>query len=261
MRFGQIIEAGLNKIYTEDFEAQKFLLKTTYEQVRDSYNYDILLRAGAFLVPDETYMIKYFGEEIMAPEFDCYNYQGNCVWQNFIVFPVRDVAKRIVGFAGFDPITKLAKKVDAESELADSNHYRYSTKSVFERSHYVYFIEDMFEKAIRDGYVVVTDGMFDTLNLVDNGINSWGLMGSLVSDEIIFYLKFVEHVFVAEDNDRAGRDLFNAISKVHRGAKYIRQNLFKDSDEAILSTHSEAYLNGVRKAISEKSSLMLKFKP
>ena len=93
-----ILEAGLEKIYSECFEEQKHFINTICENIRGR-NMDILFDLKAFYVPNDEFMMNYFGPSIMSNNFDCYDYLGSCKWKYHLVLPIRDVMGNVVGFS------------------------------------------------------------------------------------------------------------------------------------------------------------------
>jgi hypothetical protein len=267
MSFSGITKAGIDKIYKEDFATQEHYLNILYKQVRkpkdvEEENFSVpnsLFRAKAFFVPNEEYMANFFGMDAMDPIYDMYDYAGNCTWQNYIVFPIGNVAGTIVGFAGFDPLVKLRKQ-STDDKVLDP-YYKYSNATVFNRGKYLYCLDGVYEKAVKDGYLVLSDGIFDMLNLTEAGFNAGSGLGSIVGQELLFQLKFIKHLFVAEDNDKAGRELYLYLKDRHPGVHYVRQNQVKDADDIIKSEYGEEYIRELKNAISTNSDLVLRFKP
>lgn len=258
MNFSQIAAEGIKRIYDEDLDTQRYYLDLIAREVRHMPDGDFFFRAKAFFVPNEEYMLKYFGQECTDPMYDIYDFYGGCVWQNYVVFPIQNVAKTIVGFAGFDPFAKERKL--AGEQIAEG-HYKYSRASVFNRGDYLYCPPDVFDKGLSDGYIIVVDGIFDMWSLIVAGYNAACLMGSAVTEEIIFQLKFFKHVFFAQDNDAAGLRVANTLKMRHPNCHLLLQNVFKDVDETLQSPYRGQYLKALDEALAAKTDLVLKFKP
>jgi hypothetical protein len=258
MSFNRIASEGIRKIYEEDLENQIYFLTEICQTVRNMHDISSLLRAKAFFVRSREFMRDFFGEEITSAEYDVYSWDGICYWDHFIVFPITSVGGSIVGFAGFDMLTK-AKQMDGLDAL--TNTYRYSSKSVFNRSKYLYCLDGIYEKAIKDGYLIVVDGIYDMLSFNNWGINSASMLGSSVTESLVFQLLFIKNVYVAGDNDSAGSRLYNDLRKVHKGVRYIRQNRVKDSDDMLKSDYGQVYVKKVLEAINNKEDLSLRLKP
>jgi 5S rRNA maturation endonuclease (ribonuclease M5) len=258
MNFSELAKRGIEKIYSEDLESQENFLKVLMSEVREMDNYEILLKAKAFFVPNPEYMLKYFGDEARHQDFDMYAYDGACLWDNFVVFPIENVSGRIAGFVGFDPINKLKKKHG--EEIMDAN-YRYTNKTIFNRGRYIYTHPGIYKKAIEEEYIILVDGVYDMHNLVHWGFNAASMLGSSISPEILFQLKFIKHIFVAEDNDKAGRELYTGLAKVLPNVHYVRQGFNKDADDVLKGSVRDRYIQQLWKAINMKASFTLKGKP
>jgi len=257
LTFDSIVSAGIKRIYEEDYESQKHYLTTLIEDVRFS-RVDPILKAQGFFVPNAEYMINYFGPEARSPRLDMYSY-GECIWDNYVVFPIRNITNTIVGLTGFDPIQKFRKN---EGERSLQGHYKYSNKDVFNRGKYIFTNAGIFDKAIEDEYVCLVDGVFDMLYMNDAGFNTFSLLGSDLSDEILMQLNFIKYMFVVEDNDAAGRKLYNKLSAAFpRRVFYLRQNEFKDIDDMLKSKYRDTAIAKIRAAINGKYSYSLRLKP
>lgn len=259
MSFKQIISQGIEKIYTEDLDNQMNYMKAITGVIRKREEIAPLLEAKAFVVPNSTYMREYFGPEIQAPAYDVYTWDGICVWENFLVFPIPNVAGVFSGFAGFDPLAK-AMSIETGESLGRSK-YRYSKSNVFNRSRYLYCLAGVYDKAVKEGYIVLTDGVFDMLYMHFEDIICGAMLGSSLSEEVKFLLSFIDVLYVAEDNDQAGRDLYTKLKSFHPCVKYLRQNVEWDSDDVLKGVHRVEYVRAVKEAIRMKSDMALRIKP
>lgn len=257
MSFDSIISKGIKQVYADDFDSQKHYIEILLRETRGTVDLETIYRAEGFFVPNNEYMLHYFGNECKDPMLDIYDYRGVCVWDNNIVFPIRNVGNRVVGLLGYNPFRKLEKS----EGLTTRNHYTYSSKSVFSRGKHLYMLPGVYEKAVADGYLVLTDGGFDMMSFAAHGINSASALGSDLTPETIFMLRFVKSIYLAEDNDSAGRRLYNQLKNTHPNVNYIRQAMFKDADDMIKSGLGEDYLNKVRQAISDNLGFVLRSKP
>ena len=243
--FSNIINKGIEKIYSEDLNSQKHYIDTIAKDVRNM-NPEVLYRMKAFFVPNETYMLKYFGEGITDINFDCYTSYGNCSWVGFLVIPVKDLVGRIVGLTGFNPYNKLLAKENPEEDVY---WYKVSGKSLFDKSKFIFMADGVYKKALEDGYIIITDGNFDMINLYDNGFNSGCLLGSYVSDIVIAMLSCIDVVYIAMDNDDAGVKLYKYLSSRLPNVYIIKQNIDKDIDGALKSPYKEDLVNKMRNHI------------
>lgn len=246
-QFSEIVERGIEKIYSEDMESQLSFIKTVAEDVRE-VSADLLISMKAFFVPNNDYMIKYFGEGIQDYEYDCY-WQGECVWQGYLIIPVTNINGRIVGFTGFNAYNRL---VSIEENKWDLQYYRVSSDRLFNKSNYVFCPNGVIQKAIKDGYIVITDGNFDMLSLNMYGINAGALLGSYLSEVIIAQLLFIDKIYVSCDNDEAGVKLVQRMKKKLNNVYYLKQNGFKDIDDLLKSKYRDRFLTEFKKVLENR---------
>lgn len=234
-----VLEFGVERIYSEDFETQKHFITTICNEVRKR-ELNILFYMKAFYVPNDYYMINYFGPSIQSVNFDCYDYLGNCKWKYHLVVPIRDVMGSIVGFTGYNPYVDIANKnkklglelSENDYELTKMARYKESSSVVMDKSKY--FICPLgLEKAINDGYIILVDGFFDSISLANEGFNSISILGSTISEYVLFCLNLVKIVYVAHDNDSAGKKVFNLAKSKHPSVHSIVQSKCKDIDDFI----------------------------
>lgn len=260
MIFADVVTPGIDRIYEEDLEAQMHMMRTALDITRGRSDLAPLIEAKAFFVPNEGYMRKFFGDLCVDPQYDIYDYNGLCNWTNFIVMPITDLANQIVGFVGYDVVGKI-NVIDKVITDADYGKYRYSSSTVFKRSHYIFMLPGVYQKALKDGYIILMDGNFDMLYLHHEGYNTASLLGSNVTPEILFLLSFIENIYVAEDMDVAGRQLYEKIQMNRPDVKYIRKNADWDVDEVLKSSRSQEFISLVDKAITQRLSVAKRHKP
>lgn len=254
-----MLEEGIKRIYSEDLETQQHYINTICSDVRGR-QLDILYDMGAFYVPNNDYMLKYFGESIASPRYDCYSYNGYCLWTHHLLIPVRDVVGKIVGFTGHNPYVALAKskenKTKEEEAISKMPRYRESSDMVMDKSKF--FICPLgIKKAIEDKYIIVTDGVFDAISLANEGFNSVCILGSSLSEYVKFCLSFIETVYVAHDNDYAGIKLFNTFKSSLPKVLAIRQSKCKDID-GFIKNYPNEFSEGMKAIFNKvKTSIML----
>lgn len=231
------LEEGFNKIYKDDLEAQNQYLQIIADDIRHC-NVDVFTDNFGVFIPNNEYMTQNFGDKIKAFE---YTSDGRCVWNSAVIFPIYDVLDEVVAILGYFPLNKL--KEDAGPS------YKVSSKEVFDRKKFFFSPKGGMRKSLEDGYVVLTDGVFDTLQLNQIGINAMALMGSYLSKEHIAYLTLLDRVYLAVDNDRAGVNLLSYLRKQIKSAKGIRFNKYKDIDDVLKSEHREEFLNKLKNSL------------
>lgn len=236
--FNKLMKDGIEKIYSEDMNSQRTYIENICKVVREMPS-DIIYKAQGFFVPNDEYMIRYFTTSIKEPAYDCYHATGICYWHLHLVFPVYDVANEIVGLVGFNPINKLKAKEEGQWDLPA---YRHSSKTLFNKSKYLFMLKDTFRKALENGYIVLTDGVFDMLSFTQNNVISGALLGSYVSEELFAMLRLLDRVYVSIDNDEAGLKLYNQLNRSLSNVIVIKQNQFKDADDILKSKYRDKFL-------------------
>lgn len=246
MTFDQLVRSGIRNVYNHDMDSQKHFIDTICSSVRNMPS-DIIYKAEGFFIPNGEYLMEYFGPEVRSEEFDFYNYEGECLWQNRLAMPLKDAVGTIKGLVGFDPFRYLEAHETGNWALG---YYSYSTKRIFQKGSYFYCVEGTYKKALKDGYVIITDGLFDTLSFTAQGFNSMAALGSSVTHEMVVQLRFIDKVLIAVDNDDAGVEFYNKFCKYLNNVVFIGQSLFKDADDVIKSDYKDVYLQEIRKAIN-----------
>lgn len=231
---------GIDRILSEDKNSQIHYLNVIAE-IR-YIDIDYLFKLGAFFVPNPEYILRYFGTESMNPMFDLYDSYGDCKWVGHLMIPIRDVMNEIIGFVGYNPFSQAMRKDNellGKSEVVPPK-YIVSSKKVFDRNAHM-LVPNGYKKMLEEQYVVVVDGVFDSITLASMGLNSSSALGSDFGDKIKYKLSFVKNKFVAHDNDPAGLKLFNEVSSL--GNTYaIRQSRCKDIDKYIKDYGAKQFL-------------------
>ena len=240
-----MLEEGIRKIYSEDFEAQQHFINVICTSVR-KMSPEILYQINAFFVPNEEYMIKMFGYSIKHDCYDCYDFYGNCKWTGHLVIPIRDIHGVIKGFSGYNPaVTVNNRDVNPDEVIKQMSKYKESNKKMFDKSRFTLCPLGL-EKAIKDGYVIVTDGVFDALSLASFGLNSLANLGSNLSKEVLFCLDLIDVKYVAFDNDNAGIAFYRELKTKLTNVYSLTQNKCKDIDEFIRQYPNE-FKQGITK--------------
>lgn len=249
------LEAGLDRIQAEDRLSQENFLKvfisdrylSFVEEVEgEDINFSLnkkfgkdigmivnyLLDLKCFFVPNNDYMVRYFGNVCVEPSSGCYDYEGNCLWLGKLVFPIRGAVGVLEGFTAYNPFSRAVKE---ENELSGENEpvppkYTISSKKIFDRDSHL-FIPNGYRKMIEDGYVIIVDGVFDAAYVGMLGYNSACNLGTYINEKVLFPLSLNSKVFVAHDNDRAGLLLLREIRKAIPKALSISQGVTKDIDD------------------------------
>lgn len=234
----EVLEKGFEKVYEDDMESQVNYITTIAKDVREMEP-DVIFDMNGVFIPNAEYMRYYWGVKIMEPRYDCYRSIDECNWSNCLIFPIRDILDNIVGIVGFNPINKLMGKENGEIRL---NAYRHSSKSVFNKGLYFFTMKGILKRAIEEGYLIIVDGVFDSINCCGNGLLAAATLGSILSDEQKAILSFIKTIYVASDNDEAGLSLARQIKSAHKDVRVLKFNKFKDVDGVLKSEYKEEFL-------------------
>lgn len=245
MSLDSVFKPMITKIWQEDADTQLEFLRIICESrqmpVFDMKKYDM------FFVPNNDYLKFYGGQGILDWALGCYDDDDDCIWNNCLIFPIKNVVGEIVGLGGFNPFRYAQAH---ETQSWDIYYYQYSSKSVFTKGNYLYYAGDSFDKALDDGYLIVVDGLFDAISLNEAGFNAAAMMGSSVTDAIVLQLRFIPNVIVARDNDAAGAKLANTLVAKLKNCVVFNQLENKDIDGALKSEN--------RRIVKEKLEKLIK---
>lgn len=247
MSFDTIYRDGVQRIWEEDAESQRGFLDAI-ASARNMKSIDFKA-INAFFVPNDAYILKYFDDTITFSEYGFY--EGDyCFWNNCLLMPIYDVADKVVSVAGFNPFRYLESK---EKDDRSINYYIYAPSQVFKKGSFMFYLEGCYKRALDDQYIIITDGVFDTIALQLAGFNAGALMSSSVTQEIATLLRFIKHVLIASDNDEAGLKLVEKIRAVHPFVTVIRQKRTKDIDDLLKSEYRDKAISELKMAINSVS--------
>lgn len=243
MSLDSIYRNGIQRVWTEDHDSQ---CKYTdlVRQTRNMQGIDFK-KINAFFIPNDDYVKQYFDIEILSPEYGFYNRESQCFWNNCLVIPIYNVADRIISVVGFNPFKYLQAKETKDWSL---NYYIYASSRVFKKGSFMFYLEGCYRRALDDGYLFITDGVFDTISVQLAGFNAAALMGSTVTPEIAAMLRFVPRLIFAGDNDEAGLKLAQDLKKVHPRITMLRQGKTKDIDDLLKSEYRESVIRQLSEA-------------
>lgn len=237
MGFDSVYRRGIQRVWMEDGGSQLGYLGIIQE-ARQMDGMDFRELKACF-IPNDGYFAAYFGEESRDAAYGCYDSGGRCFWNNCLVFPVFNAAGAVVSLAGFNPLRYAEAKEKQDKSI---NYYIYSPKHLFTKGRYLFYIENMYLKALEDGYLFLTDGIFDTLALSVHGYNAAALMGSYLSQEVLMQLRFIDRVVLAADNDAAGMKLYDNLRIHLNNAELAKQGAAKDMDELLKGSRKASAL-------------------
>lgn len=235
MSLDSVYKECLKNILSLDIKTQKKYLEVCCS-VRNMKP-DILFKASAIFVPNDTYLLTYGGNEVLDDRNGLYR-DGTCLWTENILFPFFDIGGTVVGFGGFNP--RIYLTVHEQNDWSH-NYYNYSTKDIMKKGNYLYMLPGTFERAWSDGYILITDGIFDTLSLEQSGFNAGALCGSSLTEQIIAQLRIFKKVIILSDNDAAGYTLENKMKKYLHNCIFFHQGLYKDADDILKSEYGDEF--------------------
>ena len=242
---------GIKKIYRDDYDSQKYYLQTICNDVRN-LPLGAVLAVNAIFIPNDDYIVNFFGAESLDAKYNFYDKYGQCLWTNKLMLPITNVVEEIVGFVAFDPFRYLEMHETGNALL---NYYSYSTKDVIRKGDYLFCTPGTYKKAYRDGYLIVADGVFDTLSVSFYGYNTAAMLGSIVTDQLSAQLRLIDRIIVLMDNDEAGLELYTKIAQRHPNAIYLKQGKTKDADDIIKTKFRDEYFSELNKCINTEIPL------
>lgn len=199
------LTAGIRSVWENDYEEQEMFIKVILEELRGLKNEDLTLtfeylkNLGAFYIPNDEYLTHHFGEEIKKFEYGLY-VGGLCRIYKSLAMPLRYLDEKLLGFVAYD-------NGNDSSDPDNFIKYQYPAKNVWDKKRYMFIERDELAKAIEDGYIFITDGIFDKIRLQTLGYNAVSLCGSSLTEWHELYLSPIEHKIVLPDNDQAGTSL------------------------------------------------------
>lgn len=252
MTFDDLYRIGVNRVWNEEKIIQsEYLQIISSARSMSPLDYE---RLHAFFVPNNKYMLDKFGAEIADPKYGCYDLNGNCFWDNCLVFPIYNVADKVISLAGFNPFNYLEAKETGDKTI---NYYLYNNSEIFQKHNYLFYTEGTYEKAFNDGYVFIVDGIFDALSLENAGFNAFAKMDSSLSGQVVMLLRFIKRVIVLSDNDSAGYGLFEKMKKHLPKIELIKQSYGKDIDEALKGDAHDKIIKSLQQCINGESKSYL----
>ena len=170
-------------------------------------------------------------------------------------FSCYTLTNRIVGWVAYNPLVKLQSVLENNFTM---NYYSYPSKYLFNKKDYLFILPSVYEKALKDGYLILVDGVFDCVSFCYYGLNAASLLGSYLSINLVFYLKFIEKIFVAIDNDEAGLKMLHAVQRFIPHAKAIRQGYKKDADDILKTGLRDKYINQILVGIEQYTDVFFR---
>ncbi|MBT6121585.1 DNA primase [bacterium] len=172
-----------------------------------------------------------------------------------IMFPISDHLGRLVGFSGrvLPANQSPAKYLNSEETL------------IFNKRSVLYGLDQAKKHVNKAGFIIVTEGFFDALMIIDNGFpNTIASMGTALTDNHIRLLsRMTKSIILAFDNDGAGQKAAQkAISLIAPFNMNVRVLRYKENDPSdFLVTHGkEAFTHALENAMPSIDFMFHTFK-
>lgn len=221
--YGRLVEL----VYTDDIEAQRTYLSYIADMRKVPVEY--LMERGALFFPNNEYIHHYLHSDADAWGPGLYE-SDFCPWTLFAVLPIMDLVGDVVGLVGYDVQNKW--KTDNEGAVG-LPIYKVSSKLTFQRDKYFLTDIEVLKKEFSKRTILIVDGVFDSVSLNYRGLPAISLLGSLVSPEVLYFLRWYKGIYVIADNDTAGAQLFNRLSYALPGVRRVFQNKGKDIEQVL----------------------------
>lgn len=222
----------VGEVYSDDAQSQYYYLSMIEEQRKIPVDY--LMRRGALFIPNNDYIRHYLGAE--ADTWGVGLYEGEfCPWALFVILPITDLLGDVVGLVGWDAQNKYKEISEGVQGLP---MYKVSSKLTFAREKYFLTDLDVLKEQFDSRTLFVVDGVFDSVSLNYRGIPAISLLGSSVSQEVLYFMRWFKHVYTIQDNDSAGTKLYFRLKKALPRVSRVFQGKMKDIEE-LLRTDGE----------------------
>lgn len=215
----RIWDEGYQKIMSDERHMleQKLWVKEASEQLRKLPAVELYKREFLY-IPNDIFMLHFFGAEIADYKYGVYR-EDHCNFYKRLVFPIRGFNGQVAGLGGWANDSQWT--------------YIYSPDTCWDKSRYFYITPEDFAKALEDDYLIIVDGIFDSISLNHLELHAASLMGSNLSNWHRQYLKMFKYIIVIPDNDNAGVALTKKVKKFRKDAIVIQQGKYKDIDDFI----------------------------
>lgn len=217
----------VERVYADDLQSQITYLSLIADMRQVSVDY--LLSRGMLFIPNNDYIHYYLKSDADAWGPGLYE-SGHCPWTLFAVLPIVDLVGDTVGLVGYD----VQNKWKAENEgLEGLPMYKVSGKLTFQRDRYFLSDIDVLRSEYSRRVLFIVDGVFDSVALNYRGLPAISLLGSTVSKEVLYFLRWYQNIYVITDNDAAGNSLLKRLRKSLPRAFQVTQNKCKDIEQLL----------------------------
>ena len=219
---------GMQKVWDMDGDYQEDLIRLLMSEIRnvpecilDDY-VKYLKGMHAFMNVNEEYMPTIFGESIRSVEYGVFESEVENRYDGRFMMPLQFLDNTVQGFVGWSPV---------DNPLEPSIKYLYPKKEILTKANVLFCTKDIFKKALQDGYLCLTDGLFDSISLNVIGINAASFCGSAITEFHKYALSKIKHKIIVPDNDTAGTKLWNNAKFLMSNVHAIIQAETKDIDD------------------------------
>lgn len=215
---------GINKEIIKEFDIGLSVSNKLYKMLNKTYDAKILEDLDIIRKQDSSYAD---------------------VFQNRIMFPIKDEEGNVVAFSG-----------RIYNSVSDSKYINSKETFLFKKSNILYNFNKAKDNIRREKSIIICEGFMDVIRLWSIGYkNAVALMGTSLTDkhfELITKLKV--KIILNLDQDNAGKsatlDIGNMLLKNKIDSEIIIFNEYKDSDELVLNKGKDAFDSAFNNRIS-----------
>lgn len=217
----------VERVYEDDAASQRHYLSMVESHRHIPVDY--LMQRGAVFIPNNDYIRHYLGSS--ADAYGAGLYEGEyCPWALFVILPIMDLVGDVVGLVGWDAQNKFKELEEGAKGLP---MYKVSNKLTFARDKYFLSDIDLLRSKFDSRTIFIVDGVFDSVALNYRGLPAISLLGSSVSSEILYFLRWYKNVYIIQDNDTAGTKLYLRLKKALPRVYRVFQDRSKDIEELL----------------------------
>ena len=172
------------------------------------------------------------------------DYKIYCKFYNRIIFPIKNIYNKIIGFGGRNIDNENPKYINSSETL------------IFKKKYNLYGIDKSILEIRRKNQVIVVEGYMDVISLWQYGIkNVVAVLGTAFTEEHAKFLsRYSNEIILAFDNDEAGKKAIEkSIGILKRFDIFVKIVCFEeglDPDEFIIKHGLNLFLKKIRNSIS-----------